>query len=69
MALNDTLNARVCRKCGAEPGRAYDTRISADDIVTRRRECLECGYRWVTVEIDRDIYEKLKRDGDNDPTK
>ena len=69
MTESDTLNARVCRKCSADPSKVYDIRISADDIVTRRRECLECGYRWVTVEINRDIYEKLKRDGDNDPTK
>lgn len=32
-----------------------------EDSTTRRRECLTCGCRFSTVEIDKDLYEKMVR--------
>ena len=35
-----------------------DSRLEID-CVNRRRECQECGYRFNTVEIDKDLYERI----------
>ena len=47
----------TCPKCGAETC-VIDSRPS-EDSVRRRRECLECGERFNTMEIDADYYETL----------
>lgn len=47
----------TCPKCGGETC-VIDSRPS-EDSVRRRRECLECGDRFNTMEIDADYYETL----------
>lgn len=38
-----------CAKCAA-PSRVIDCRDSANNSIRRRRECVECGYRFSTTE-------------------
>ena len=52
------LNARTCRRCGYEKSRVFDSR-NDNDLLKRRRECLNCGFRWSTVEIEEFAYEDL----------
>lgn len=41
----------VCPKCGKENDRVVDTRPSDDNrSIRRRRECLECKFRFSTIE-------------------
>jgi transcriptional regulator NrdR family protein len=35
-----------------------------DDCINRTRKCAECGHTFFTVEIDRDLYERLVRKND-----
>lgn len=42
-----------CPMCGCDNITTVDSR-SDNDSVTRRKKCLECNYRWTTIEIDRD---------------
>lgn len=30
-----------------------------EDCVCRRRECLECHYRFTTIELDLDFYKRM----------
>lgn len=46
----------TCPKCGGVTF-VKDSR-SDEDQVRRRRECTECKYRFFTLEIDTDYYEK-----------
>lgn len=40
-----------CPECGSENQRAIDSRPNADaNMIRRRRECLDCGYRFTTHE-------------------
>lgn len=48
----------TCAICGGKT-KVIDSR-SNEDSKRRRRECLECNYRFSTVEIDADYYEDLK---------
>lgn len=52
----------TCPKC-FEKTKVIDSRPD-DDYVERRRECLECGYRFSTIEIDRDLYERTVKQND-----
>ena len=54
----------TCPKCN-EKTKVIDS-IPNDDSTERRRECVACGYRFSTVEIDKDLYERLVRHNDND---
>lgn len=46
------------------PDRSYRSQISEKvDRVIRRRKCLECGYKWNTVEVYADEWERLSRKG------
>lgn len=40
-----------CPKCGAL-SKVIDTRLHDSGGIRRRRSCLECGYRWMTLELD-----------------
>ena len=48
-----------CKKCG------WDTYVvdsrPKDSIVQRRRSCPNCGERFSTIEIDRDVYDGMTR--------
>ena len=38
--------------------------ITEEDSTIRRRECITCGYRFSTVEIDKDLYERIIKEDD-----
>ena len=52
----------TCPKCNGKT-EIVDTRAD-DDAVKRRRQCLECGYRFSTIEIDKDLYERIIKEDD-----
>lgn len=54
-----------CPKCTSIEDKVIDSRISKEgSTIRRRRECLECGYRYSTAEtLIRDGMVVLKRDG------
>lgn len=41
----------ICQKCGNSNNKIINTRDSAEGFRVRRRECLNCGFRWNTEEI------------------
>lgn len=54
-----------CPKCGHKDTKVLDTRLGkTKQSIRRRRECLDCGYRFTTVEeILREGLVVIKRDG------
>jgi transcriptional repressor NrdR len=54
-----------CPKCTSIEDKVIDSRISKEgNTIRRRRECLECGYRFTTTEnLVRDGMAVIKRDG------
>jgi transcriptional repressor NrdR len=54
-----------CPKCTSIEDKVIDSRISKEgNTIRRRRECLECGYRYTTIEnLVRDGIMVIKRDG------
>ena len=47
----------TCPQCGAET-HIINSRKTCDSV-RRRRECCECGYRFTTIEIEQDLFNKL----------
>jgi len=54
-----------CGQCGSTDNKVVESRDVADgDAVRRRRECLNCGYRFTTYErLERPHLIVVKRDG------
>ena len=52
----------TCPKCCSKT-RIWDSRMQ-DDAKRRRRECLSCGYRFITIEVDEDLYERMVKQND-----
>jgi len=54
-----------CPKCTSIEDKVIDSRISKEgNTIRRRRECLECGHRYTTIEtLVRDGIVVTKRDG------
>lgn len=52
----------TCPKCYKKT-KVIDSR-SDEDSTERRRECLVCGYRFTTIEIDNDLYERMVKQND-----
>ena len=54
-----------CPKCTSIADKVIDSRISKEgNTIRRRRECLECGHRYTTIEtLVRDGIMVTKRDG------
>jgi transcriptional repressor NrdR len=54
-----------CIQCGSQKDKVLDSRSSKDGAaIRRRRECLQCAYRYTTYEqIERTELRVLKRDG------
>ena len=52
----------TCPKCCSRT-KIWDSRLQ-DDAKRRRRECLSCGYRFITIEIDEDLYERMVKQND-----
>ena len=57
-----------CPKCGSEHDRVIDSRsINDDSGVRRRRECLDCSYRFTTMEeIVPEELRVIKRNGERE---
>lgn len=43
-----------CPECGCEESKVIDSRPT-ENKVRRRRECIQCGFRFTTYEIIEDI--------------
>ena len=52
----------TCPKCN-EKTKVIDSHTD-EDSTERRRECTACGYRFSTVEVDRDFYERMVKQDD-----
>ena len=54
-----------CPKCTSDNTKVLDTRTSKNETsIRRRRECLQCGYRFTTIEeVLRSDLQVVKRDG------
>ena len=54
-----------CAKCGCEDSKVIDSRPSeANDAIRRRRECMDCGYRFTTYERCEELpLTVIKKDG------
>lgn len=54
-----------CQRCGSLDNKVVESRDVADnDAIRRRRECLNCGYRFTTYErLERPTLVVIKRDG------
>lgn len=60
-----------CVKCHSLEDKVIDSRLAKDGFsIRRRRECLECGYRFTTYEqVERRDLLVIKRDGTREPFK
>ena len=47
----------TCPVCGGST-KVNDCRLN-DDVFKRRRQCLVCRYRFNTIELDKDMYDRL----------
>ena len=47
----------TCPVCNGKT-KILETR-SDNESINRRRECLRCGYRFSTVEMDKDLYRRI----------
>lgn len=47
----------TCPKCG-EDTKVIDSRSETDSIM-RIRKCVACDYRFKTIELDNDLFEKI----------
>lgn len=47
----------TCPECG-EKTKVLESKDN-EDFVERRRECYSCGYRFNTIEVDKDLYERV----------
>ena len=47
----------TCPKCCSRT-KIWDSRLH-EDCKRRRRECVSCGYRFITIEVDEDLYERM----------
>ncbi|GAB6072813.1 transcriptional regulator NrdR [Venenivibrio stagnispumantis] len=58
-----------CPKCGSFNDKVLDTRQSKDGtVIRRRRECLDCGYRFTTYErIEEEKIIVKKKNGTTEP--
>ena len=52
----------TCPNCNSKT-KVIDS-FTDDDCTERRRQCTVCGYRFSTVEIDRDLYERIAKHND-----
>jgi transcriptional repressor NrdR len=52
----------TCPKCNGKT-KVVDSRTD-EDSTERRRECVECGCRFSTVEVDRDYFERMVKKND-----
>lgn len=58
-----------CPKCGCDESKVVDTRsLETSNATRRRRECLQCGFRFTTYERCEEVpLTVIKRDGRREP--
>ena len=58
-----------CQKCGNKDDKVIESRtLGAGEIIRRRRECLQCSYRFTSHEkIEEKPFMVVKRDGRRQP--
>lgn len=58
-----------CPKCGSLEDKVLETRQSKEGtVVKRRRECLDCGFRFTTYErIEEETIQVIKKDNSVEP--
>lgn len=58
-----------CPKCGCDVSKVVDSRASeGNDAIRRRRECVECSFRFTTYERREEMpILIIKRDGSREP--
>ena len=58
-----------CPKCGCDVSKVVDSRASeGNDAIRRRRECVECSFRFTTYERREEMpILVIKRDGSREP--
>ena len=49
----------ICPNCGSEELKVVGSKPDEKRSVNRRRMCLSCRYRFNTIEVETDEYEKL----------
>ena len=49
----------TCPVCNGKT-KILETR-SDEESINRRRQCLRCGYRFSTVEMDKDLYKRIAK--------
>ena len=49
----------TCPVCNCDT--KVDHTVDHDDYVDRYRKCRKCGYGFHTIEIDTDMYQRLKK--------
>lgn len=59
------VNGLVCPKCTdiilSKVIESRQNRLSEAGMIVRRRECLSCGCRWSTVEVNRAWFRKINK--------
>ena len=65
VVLLPTEQSMRCIQCGSHKDKVVDSRMSKDGTtIRRRRECLDCSYRYTTYEqIERTELRVVKKDG------
>ncbi len=53
----------LCPICDSDT-RITDSRPDCESV-RRRRECRKCGYRFSTLEIDKDLYDRVIKENDD----
>ena len=53
----------TCPECNGKT-KVVDSRPEVD-CINRRRECTECGFRFSTVELDEDVFERIVKHDKN----
>lgn len=56
----------TCPVCG-EKTKVLETRADTD-CIRRRRECIQCQYTFITIEICEDLMERLTKEIKHDKT-
>lgn len=54
------MTGMCCPECECEKSRVTDSR-PAEGGIKRRRECIDCGARWVTFEYSEAAYQSIQK--------
>lgn len=58
-------SSKECPKCSSMDIKVVDSRADMNGVVGRRRECGECGHRWITYEVSEEDLVYLIELGNN----